>query len=145
MEVSEISINYKPLKRPCELTSVNRSQDAVDFFRTIWSERLEYIEEFYILLLNRSNRIMGYLKVSEGGTAGTVVDAKIIFQGALKCNASGIILCHNHPSGNLKPSDQDIQITRKIKQAGATLDVAVLDHVILTADGYFSFSDEGMC
>jgi DNA repair protein RadC len=143
-QIAEISINYKPLKRACEMRKIITSKDAEQFFRSIWSDKLQYIEEFYMLLLNRSNLIIGYLKVSEGGTAGTVVDAKIVFQGALKCNASSIILCHNHPSGNLKPSENDVQITRKLKEAGKVMDLPVVDHLILTSEGYYSFADEGM-
>ncbi|MBI4947121.1 MAG: JAB domain-containing protein [Bacteroidetes bacterium] len=144
MEISEIEINYKPLKKTSDLTKVTTSRDASDFFRQIWSERMQYVEEFYVLLLNRSNLIIGYLKLSEGGTNGTVVDAKIVFQASLKANAQAIILCHNHPSGNLKPSEADIGLTKKIKQAGITMDIPVLDHVILTYEGYFSFADEGL-
>lgn len=144
MEISEISINYKPLQKASELTKVISSQNAVDFFRQIWSEKIQYIEEFYVLLLNRSNKIIGYSKISEGGTAGTVVDPKMIFQTALKTNAQGIILCHNHPSGNLKPSFQDIGLTKKIQEVGRALEIPVLDHVILTFESSFSFADEGL-
>ena len=144
MEISEISINYKPLQKVSELTKVTNSHDSVDFFRQIWSERMGYVEEFHILLLNRSNKIIGFYKVSEGGTAATVVDQKMILQAALKANAHSIILAHNHPSGNLKPSDNDIALTKKIKEAGNIMEIPVLDHVILTYEGYFSFADEGM-
>lgn len=144
MEISEISINYKPLQKVSELTKIISSKDAVDFFRQIWSEKMQYIEEFYVLLLNRSNKIIGYSKISEGGTAGTVVDPKMVFQTALKANAHSIILSHNHPSGNLKPSDQDIGLTKKIQEVGRALEIPVLDHVILTYEGSFSFADEGL-
>ena len=144
MEIAEITINYKPLHKTGDLTKVTNSRDSVDFFRQIWSERMQYVEEFYVLLLNRSNKIIGYSKISEGGCNGTVVDVKLIFQAALKTNAQGIILCHNHPSGNLKPSDQDVQLTKKVKQAGITMEIPVLDHIILTYESYFSFADEGI-
>jgi len=144
MEISEIQINYRPLKKATHLTKVTTSKDAADFLRLNWSEKMQYIEEFYVLLLNRSNSIIGYLRLSAGGTTGTVVDVKIVFQAALKANAHSLILCHNHPSGHLKPSDQDITLTRKIKQAGNTMDISVLDHVILTYEGYFSFADDGI-
>jgi DNA repair protein RadC len=101
-------------------------------------------EEFYILLLNRANRIYGYYLLSQGGTSGTVVDPKLIFSIALKCNAHGIILAHNHPSGNTKPSEADIQITKKVKEGGKLLEIDVLDHIILTSDSYLSFADEGL-
>src|ERR1035438_7448042 len=138
MKISEIEINYKPLQKVSELTKVTNSKDSVDFFRQIWSERMQYIEEFYVLLLNRASKIIGYSKISEGGTSGTVADPKMIFQAALKTNAHAIILCHNHPSGNTKPSDTDIALTKRVKQAGAVMEISVLDHVILTYESYFS-------
>ncbi len=101
-------------------------------------------EEFWILLLNRANRVMQKVQISTGGVAGTVVDAKIIFKKALEYSASSIILSHNHPSGNTQPSQADIDITRKLKMAGKTLDISVLDHLIITDRGYYSFADEGM-
>jgi DNA repair protein RadC len=101
-------------------------------------------EEFHVLLLNRSNTVIRKEFVSRGGVSGTVVDPKIVFKIALDHLASSIILCHNHPSGNLKPSDQDIVLTKKIKEAGKILEIPILDHLIITDSGYFSFADEGM-
>lgn len=101
-------------------------------------------EEFWILLLNRGNRVMGREKVSMGGVTGTVVDGKVIFKKALLGNATSIILCHNHPSGTLRPSQPDIDITKKLKMAGKTLDISVVDHLIISELGYYSFADEGM-
>jgi len=100
-------------------------------------------EEFWILLLNRANKVIARERVSLGGVAGTVVDAKIIFRKALESLASGIILCHNHPSGNLNPSRADLEITQRLKKAGETLEINVLDHLIITDGGYTSFADEG--
>lgn len=100
-------------------------------------------EEFWVLLLDRSNKVIGHELVSRGGVAGTMVDAKLVFKPAIDRFASHVILSHNHPSGNLKPSMQDISLTKKLKQAGQHLDITVLDHVIITAHGYYSFSDEG--
>ncbi|MGK0387319.1 MAG: DNA repair protein RadC [Maribacter sp.] len=100
-------------------------------------------EEFWILLLNRANKVIGRERVSIGGVAGTVVDAKIIFRKALEMLASGIILCHNHPSGNLSPSHADLEITKKLKRAGETLEINILDHLIIAENEYFSFADEG--
>ena len=102
------------------------------------------MEEFVILCLNRANKVLGYSKISQGGLSGTVADPKVIFQVALKSNASSIILCHNHPSGNTKPSDNDIQLTKKLKKAGEFLELNVLDHLIITSDAYFSFADESL-
>ena len=142
--LSEISINYKPNIKTSELPKIICSKDAVKHFREVWSDKMEYLEETYLLLLNRANKVLGFSKISIGGTAGTVVDTKVIFQTALKANASSIILCHNHPSGNLKPSEADIKLTRTIKEAGKIMDIPMSDHLILTDEGYFSFADEGM-
>jgi len=101
-------------------------------------------EEFWVLLLNRANRLVKKKRVSEGGVSGTVADPKIIFKFAIDELASGIIVCHNHPSGNLKPSDSDINLTRKLKEAGKVLEIAVLDHIIVAHHQYFSFADEGL-
>lgn len=102
-------------------------------------------EEFWILLMNRSNYVIGRELVSSGGVSGTVVDAKMVFRKALeKSGTTSIILCHNHPSGNLKPSNADIILTKKLKKAGEFLDMIVFDHLIVSERGYFSFADEGM-
>ncbi|MCB0547425.1 MAG: DNA repair protein RadC [Phaeodactylibacter sp.] len=102
-------------------------------------------EEFWILLLNRANRVLGREQVSQGGVAGTVVDAKIVFRTAIEGGATSLILCHNHPSGNLNPSQADIDLTRKLKKAGEIVDVLVVDHLIIgEGGGYYSFADEGM-
>ena len=102
------------------------------------------MEEFSVLVLNRANRVLGYARISQGGLSGTVADPKVIFQIALKSNSCSIIIAHNHPSGNTQPSEADIQLTRKLKDAGAVLDLPVLDHLILTSEGYYSFADEGL-
>lgn len=95
--------------------------------------------------MNRSNAVLGILSVSKGGISGTVTDIRIIFQAAIKANASGIIVCHNHPSGNMNPSESDTKITHKIKEAGAIMDIQLLDHLIITMDGdYYSFADNGL-
>jgi len=101
-------------------------------------------EEFWIVLLNRANRFIEIKNVSKGGVSGTVADAKLIFKAALNKLASSIILCHNHPSGNLKPSRADLQLTEKLVKGGKNLDIAVLDHLIIGNNSYFSFADEGL-
>jgi len=101
-------------------------------------------EEFWVLLLNRANRVLKKCQISQGGVSGTVADPKIIFKMALENLASGIILAHNHPSGNLTASQADIDLTRKLKEAGKLLEVQVLDHLILGGLKYFSFADEGL-
>ena len=125
-------------KRP----QIRTSEDAHKIISNTIKD-LHY-EEFWILLLNRSNEVIGKKEISKGGVSGTVVDAKLVFNEALKQLASSIILCHNHPSGNLKPSQADIDLTKKIKAAGKTLDISVLDHLIVSESGFYSFADEGM-
>ena len=120
---------------------VKSSRDAYDAIAPIIKD-LDH-EEFWILLLNRANRVIGREMISTGGVSGTVVDAKIIFRRALEASlASSIILCHNHPSGNLRPSQADIDITKKLKHAGEMLDIMVLDHLIIANNSYYSFADD---
>jgi DNA repair protein RadC len=126
-----------PVKRP----KITSSQDAYDAIKPeLWDKQQE---EFWVLLLNRANQVMQKVQASLGGVSGTVADPKIIFKVALDHLASAIILVHNHPSGNLKPSEADIRLTKKLKEAGSLLDLPVLDHLIFTDHGYYSFADEG--
>ncbi len=120
---------------------ISRSQDAFDIFHSLMGD-LPY-EEFWLLMLNRANRVVRKVKISEGGVSGTVVDPKKIFQICLEQHATSIILGHNHPSGNTQPSEADNKITKKIKDCGLLLDVAVLDHIIVGDDRFYSFADEG--
>lgn len=141
--LAEIKITYRNKQKFSEMQKVNSSKDADNVLRSVWSDQLEYREEFAILCLNRANKVLGYSFISSGGTTGTVADTKVIFQIALKSNASSIILAHNHPSGNKEPSDTDISLTKKIKEAGTVLDIPVLDHIIITSETYYSLADEG--
>lgn len=101
-------------------------------------------ERFYILLLNRSNFVIDAVKISEGGVSGTVADTKIIFKAAIESLSSGIILAHNHPSGNLKPSSADVALTKRLVEAGKIMEINVLDHIIIAGKEYYSFADEGL-
>lgn len=103
-----------------------------------------YHEEFWMLLLNRSNKVISKKLISKGGISGTVADPKLIFKDALEQLACNLVFCHNHPSGNKKPSEADIRLTKKLKAAGELLEISVLDHLIVTDSGYFSFADEGL-
>ena len=120
---------------------ISKSQDAFEIFHSLMGD-LPY-EEFWLLLLNRANRVVKKVKISEGGISGTVVDPKKIFQICLEQHATSIILGHNHPSGTVTPSEADNKITKKIKDCGQLLDVAVLDHIIVGDDRFYSFADEG--
>lgn len=142
--VSEIEILYSPAIKSSERITITSSTDAERVFRRIWGQPIELRECFYALFLNRANRVLGYFLVSVGGITGTVVDPRCIFQAALKASATGILLAHNHPSGNPQPSDADLELTRKLKDAGKILEITVLDHLILMPEGYTSFADEGM-
>lgn len=142
--LAEISINYTPQFKLSNLPLIGSSSDAEVIFRQGWSNSICYKEEFVIMLLNRANRVLGLSKISTGGLAGTIADPKVIFQTALKANASAIILCHNHPSGNLNPSKADLCLTEKLKNAGKFLDIQIYDHIILTSESYYSFADEGL-
>ena len=144
LKLAEIKVTYQSKVKFKDMHQVLKSKDAEDVLRSIWNDTIELKEEFYILLLNRANRVKGWYKVSEGGTAGTIVDPKLIFSTALKCHASAIILAHNHPSGNTKPSEEDLKLTRKLTEGGKLLEIAVLDHLILTLEEYLSFADEGL-
>jgi DNA repair protein RadC len=137
-----------------ELGRRRRSEDAVELIKITSSKMIFEImqpiigelphEEFWIIYLNNSNKILSKLQLSKGGITGTLVDVRIVFKNALEIGATALILCHNHPSGTLVPSDADKQITKKLKTAGDSLEVKVLDHLIVTEFGYFSFVDEGI-
>ncbi|GIV33617.1 MAG: DNA repair protein RadC [Chitinophagales bacterium] len=137
-----------------ELGARRKAADALDKLKIINSQTVYEVlhprmadlthEEFWVICLNRANKILAIESISKGGVSGTVADVRIIFRRAVELLASSIILAHNHPSGNKRPSEQDKALTRKMKEAGKIMDIAVLDHLIITADGYFSFADEGL-
>ena len=142
-QFAEISVNYKSKKRFKNLPIISSSVAAEQLLREIWSNKMEHVEEMYMILLNRANKALGYSVISKGGVSGTVVDIKIIFQTALIGNASSFIIAHNHPSGNLKASKADLKLTWNLKEASEIMDIKFLDHLILTNDSYLSLADEG--
>lgn len=145
MKVSEIRLIYNSKVKAENRPQIRSSQDAYWVLESNWSDQIGLVEEFNILLLDRSNRVMAMSNISKGGTSGTVVDQKIVFATALKGRASSLILSHNHPSGHLKPSRMDIDLTERFQQAGKILGIAVLDHLILSPEGgFYSFADELM-
>jgi DNA repair protein RadC len=137
-----------------ELGRRRRTEEAVDLIRITSSKKIFEImqpiigelphEEFWVLFLNNSNKVISKSQLSKGGISGTIVDTRLVFKLALESSATSLILCHNHPSGNVKPSDSDIKITKRLKIAGESLDVQVLDHLIITETKYYSFVDEGV-
>lgn len=125
-----------------ELVRITSSKLVFEIMQPIIGELLH--EEFWVLFLNNSNKVISKAQLSKGGITGTIVDARMVFRLALENGATGLILCHNHPSGNLQPSNADKEITNKLKIAGDSLDVKVLDHLIVTETKYYSFVDEGI-
>lgn len=145
-QLAEITISYNK-KRNSEPTIIKNSASAHNVCRQAYLEtnaQMNLREYFYLVFLNRANHVLGYIKLSEGGICSTVTDLRLAFATALKVVSSGVILCHNHPSGNLKPSKSDIELTKKFRHAGEILDIPILDHLILSNNSYFSFADEAM-
>ena len=143
IQIREVQVSYQPLKG--KLFQVRSADNAFEYLSRAYDEgTIGLCEEFMVLLLNRANRVMGCLRLSKGGLTGTVVDLRILFGTALKAMASSIVIAHNHPSNNLQPSDADLDLTKKIKEAGKLLDINLLDRLILgTDDNYVSFAHEG--
>lgn len=124
---------------------IKKSSDCADLFRSIWdNDTLPIYETVIVIFINRCNNTIGWFKVSQGGLTGSVVDVRLILATALQCLASGIILAHNHPSGNVNPSEADISMTKKLKQSAEIMDINVLDHIILTEESYYSFADNSL-
>jgi DNA repair protein RadC len=145
--VSEIDVVYKRKANAnvSERPLIQSSLDAYEVFLHNWNDgKIELVEEFKVLLLNHSNRVLQIFSVSSGGITGTVADPRLILATALKVGAISMILAHNHPSGGTKPSRADEELTQKIKGGASFMDIKVLDHIILTSETYFSFADEGL-
>ena len=142
MKVSEIKVSYSNTNR--NRIKITKSEDVFDIAKRYWNiDTIELQEEAKVLLLNRANIVIGIYNLSTGGITACIIDIKLILSVALKAVASSIILIHNHPSGNLKPSRADIDITKKLKDATKLLDLDLLDHVIITKEDFYSFSDNG--
>lgn len=143
-ETAEVSLAYKTKVKSADQPVVKTSKEAYDVLMSIWEEgKIEFVEQFNVLLLNRIKKVIGVYRVSSGGITGTVADPRLIFAAAIKAKASAMVISHNHPSGNLQPSREDIQLTNKIKNAGILLDIKVIDHLIVTSESYYSFRDDG--
>ncbi|WP_455587556.1 JAB domain-containing protein [Bacteroides sp.] len=142
-QVGEVELSYKSTVK-----NRNKILNASDAYKlllpTFKDGTIDYKEYFKVLFLNQSNQVLGYTLISEGGLTETSVDVRIILQAALLTNSVAIILAHNHPSGTLHPSQQDIGLTQQVKEASRLIRISVLDHIILTSEGYFSFSEEGL-
>ncbi|MBC6112641.1 RadC family protein [Pedobacter fastidiosus] len=144
-KVAEVQVSYKPDYKINDRPKITSSKETFALLKQHWHlGRISFLEEFKVVLLNNGNRVLGIVDISMGGLSGTVADPKIIFAIALKGNASGMILCHNHPSGSVRPSEADITLTKRLKEGGKLLDILVWDHLIISEDLYYSFADEGI-
>ncbi|NQV77548.1 MAG: JAB domain-containing protein [Lutibacter sp.] len=141
--IKEIKLSYST--NGTENIKITDSKSAYEILFDNWNlDTIQLQEEFKVLLLNQANIVLGIYNLSKGGVSGTVVDVKLLLASAIKANASSIIIAHNHPSGNLKPSENDNRLTKKIKEACKLVDLSLLDHLIVTKDGFFSYSDSGI-
>ena len=145
-KVNEIKISYREKLGTSKELSIKSSKDAAKLIFEQWNQdTIGFQETFKVLLLNNANKIKGIYQLSTGSITGTVVDIRILFAVIIKTLSVGIILCHNHPSGKMKPSEVDKQLTNKIQKAAKLFDVNVLDHLIIIPDGnYYSFADNGL-
>lgn len=142
LKEKEVEYRLSATRKDFNRAKITKSKDAADYARQFYFDDLMIYESVFIIMTNRRNNTCGYAKISQGGIAGTVVDIKLILKYAIENLASGIIFFHNHPSGNLMPSDQDRMLSVKIKEAAKLMDVTLLDSIILTEDGHYSFADE---
>jgi len=141
-KVGEVELIYKSTSK--SRNKIYGSEDAYKYLLPTYKKgTICYKEYFKVLFLNQANQVLGYTLISEGGITETSVDVRVILQAALLTNSVAIILAHNHPSGNLKPSRQDMDITKQVKEAARLMRISVIDHLILTNAGYYSFADEG--
>ena len=141
----EIKLSYKNKTKQSDFFQVSTPDDIHKLIRACFdADTLLWREEMILLCLNRANKVIGFFRVSVGGLASTLCDPKVVFTIALNCGAHSIILAHNHPSGNLQPSKADLDLSKRIKQAGSLLDIVLLDNLILTDTAYLSFSNEGL-
>lgn len=139
--LSEIHVSYKPGLSSSK--TINNSKEAFEILKSLFpADTMSLQEQFVVLYLNRANKVIGSYQLSKGGLTGTVADVRLILSVALKTLATGLIIAHNHPSGNLTPSEADIHLTKKVKKAAMYMDIEVLDHMILSCEGYYSFTDE---
>lgn len=142
--VCEVGLKTYEKSSSIPRATMKSSNDAQNYFRRIWEEDIRIHECFYAVFMNRSNNVTKFAIISKGEVSGTIVDLKILTKLALDVLAQSVIVCHNHPSGSVQPSERDKIITTKIKEALGYFDIELFDHIILTNDGYYSFSDEGI-
>lgn len=141
-KAAEIKVVYKTKVAASDRPRITCSQNAVDVLRPFYEDYMELKEAFHVIYLNRANRVIAVIRISEGSATATTVDPKHVMQPAILLNATGMILCHNHPSGNLKPSEADNHLTSTMKSICKMFDIQLLDHIILTLESFYSYADE---
>lgn len=147
MNIPEIKIklSFKKKVAPDKLFHIVSIIDAYEAFKQVFNaDTFNWTEEMIMLCLNQANKVVGFYKVSSGGRTSTIIDNRIIFSVAINCAATKIIIAHNHPSGNLKPSAADLKVTEKLKQACEIMEISLIDHLIVSEEGFYSFATEGL-
>ncbi|UJF29915.1 JAB domain-containing protein [Kaistella sp. 97-N-M2] len=134
----------KTEEHPVKYETISGSREAAEIFRTLFADEIGIFESVFVIYLNQKNVPIGWRKISQGGISSSIVDVRLVLVPALNCLASGFIICHNHPSGNLRPSEEDRKITKQLQEVGQIMSVKLLDHLILTETNFFSFADEGL-
>ncbi len=138
-KAAEVKLTYETRVKASERYRIKTAEDAAELFFKVWDRStIEHVEEVKLILLNRANRVLGITTVSRGGMSGSIIDTRIILQYAIKANASSVILAHNHPSGNLNPSEADVRITEKVREALKLVEIQLLDHIIINKDEEYS-------
>lgn len=144
LKEKEVEYKLKATRQDFNRAKITSSEDAANYARQFYHDDIIIYESVFIIMMNRQNNTCGYAKISQGGIAGTVVDIRLVLKYAIDNLASSVILVHNHPSGNLSPSPQDIQIAKKLRDAARFMDIVLLDSIIITEDGHSSLADEGL-
>lgn len=145
MQAQEVQLVYKSKIPASQRPQICNSRQSADLLRAVWNmDEMELREAFKMLLLNGSNRVMGVYHGFFGGVSSTIADVRLLLTVALKANVHRIVISHNHPGGNIKPSDADVRLTNKVKDTASFFDIELLDHIILTSEAYLSFADEGL-
>ncbi len=143
-KAAEVELIYRNKVPAAMRPKVNSTLEAYELVMQSWSmEKIDFIEQFKVMLLNNANHVLGISEIASGGVGGVLIDPRLIYISALKLNATGIVLFHNHPSGSLKPSNTDIKLTQTLIKGGLYLDLVIVDHIIVTSEGYFSLEENG--
>jgi len=143
-EAPEFCLSRKPGGKHLKGAQIRTSKDGADYLRQLFGDDIDIYESAFMIMLNRANNVIGHMKLSQGGVTGTVIDPKMVCKAAIETLATSVMICHNHPSGNLKPSRADEELTNKIKNSLIYMDIKLIDHVILTGEEFYSFADEGI-